>query len=191
MPAWPPGSALRHWRIAFTCSAGSPPGEVERVWADSDLGVLSERAIYEGELGSKNRIVHWMAFGLPVLYNRVGDLGDLLVDEALGAVFPVGDASAMARSLVAIARDATAARERARTARRHVEERLSYEATTAGLRRWADAPSRAPRSTATSAMKSSPRDHATVAQAAAATLHRRTPRLADRLRRWWRRRAAD
>jgi hypothetical protein len=40
---------------------------------EADLGVLADRMVYEGLLGSKNRVLQWMGAGLPVL-NRLGDL---------------------------------------------------------------------------------------------------------------------
>lgn len=121
-----------------------PASEIRRIWAESDLGVLTERAIHEGELGSKNRVVQWLAFGLPVAYNRVGDLGDLLADEGLGEVFPVGDADGLAALLVATARNPERSRTRAAEARRFVAEHLSYAATTAPLCDWASLARRAP-----------------------------------------------
>jgi hypothetical protein len=60
---------LRGWLIA---------DELPAVVAGADLGVLTEKPIYEGMLGSKNRIVQWMSSGLAVAYNEIGDLGELL-----------------------------------------------------------------------------------------------------------------
>jgi len=160
-----------------------PASEVPRVWGDADLGVLTERAIYEGELGSKNRVVQWMAFGLPVAYNRVGDLGALLAERDLGQVFPAGDAAALADLLVAAARDPREARARAARARRHVAEHLTYRATTAPLRRWAAAPARAPGGSGELSPGASPADRSTPAQVAAATLDRIHPPAASWARR--------
>lgn len=159
-----------------------PAPEVTRVWADADLGVLTERAIYEGELGSKNRIVHWMSFGLPVAYNRVGDLGALLDERGLGLIFPAGDAAALAAILVATARDPSTARARAAMARRYVEEHLSYSATVAPLCRWVEAPRRAPVGAGVVSPSASPADHAAPVQAAAAALDRVSPHTASWVR---------
>jgi glycosyltransferase involved in cell wall biosynthesis len=74
---------------------GDWPGYVE----EADLGVLADRMVYEGLLGSKNRVLQWMGAGLPVLYNRLGDLGDLLADRALGLTFTPGDSGALAERL--------------------------------------------------------------------------------------------
>lgn len=174
--------ASRH-RARYHLLGWLPASEVPRVWGDADLGVLTERAIYEGELGSKNRVVQWMAFGLPVAYNRIGDLGALLAERDLGQVFPAGDAAALADLLVAAARDPAAARARSAAARRHVAEHLTYHATTAPLRRWAAAPTRAPGGSGEISPGVSPADRSTPAQVAAASLEKASPRVATWLRR--------
>ncbi len=118
--------------------------DVPAYQTEADLGVLTEAPIYEGLLGSKNRIVQWMGVGLPVLYNRMGDLGSLLADDRLGLVFEPGDATAMAeRILWAAGHPDDLARVRER-ARRYAAEQLSFEATTRELVAWAADPQRAP-----------------------------------------------
>lgn len=111
---------------------------------EADLGVLSEIPMYEGMLGSKNRIVQWMGHGLPSLYNRVGDLGRLLETEKLGLTFEVGDAGAMAEAMVWAAHHRDELAAMAERARRHTLRQLSFEATTRSLVAWAARPRRAP-----------------------------------------------
>lgn len=112
--------------------------------AEADLGVLTEKVMYEGQLGSKNRIVQWLGGGLPVLYNRVGDLGDLLADEGLGLTFEVGDAEAMAERLVWAAENRPALARLAEAARDYASRELTFEATSRELVAWGARPLRAP-----------------------------------------------
>lgn len=112
--------------------------------AESDLGVLTDRPIYEGTLGSKNRVVQWMATGLPSAYNRVGDIGDYLAEGRLGLTFPVGDSRALAEQLLWAARNRHALADMADRAQRACVRDFSFVATTEGLREWAAAPSHAP-----------------------------------------------
>lgn len=123
---------------------------VPRYQAEMDLGILTEIAIYEGQLGHKNRVVQWMGGLLPVLYNRVGDLGDLLAGQAgqgelpLGLTFAVGRADELARQLLwAIGHPAELAAMAAR-AQAYTLRELTFEATTRELLAWAAAPSFAP-----------------------------------------------
>lgn len=112
--------------------------------AEADLGVLSEIPIYEGQLGSKNRIVQWMGSGLPVLYNRVGELGDLLDQERLGLTFAVGDAEAMGDAICWAAEQRSELEAMAVAARKYTEKHLTFEATTRSLVDWVAEPKLAP-----------------------------------------------
>ena len=112
--------------------------------AEADLGVLTDRPMYEGRLGHKNRIVQWMGAGLPVAYNDVGDLGEELRTHELAFVFDSGDAEALARSILSAARDRSLLREMAERAKLYALERFTIEATTRELAAWADNPAYAP-----------------------------------------------
>ncbi|MEO1085705.1 MAG: glycosyltransferase [Acidobacteriota bacterium] len=112
--------------------------------AEADLGVLCEIPMYEGLLGSKNRIVQWLGGGLPVLYNKVGDLGDLLDDDELGLTFDVGAAEEMAEQLLWAASHREELAAMAERAKRYARTDLSFEATTADLLSWAASPAFAP-----------------------------------------------
>ena len=122
---------------------------VPRYQAEMDLGILSEIPIYEGQLGHKNRVVQWMGGGLPVLYNRVGDLGDLLAgvraaEGGLGLTFPAGDAPALAERLGWAAAHPGELAGMAERAQAYTLEHLTFEATTRDLVAWAAAPAYAP-----------------------------------------------
>lgn len=155
--------------------------------AEADIGVLAEKPIYEGMLGSKNRIVQWMGGGLPVVYNRVGDLGDLLEERGLGLTFPVGDAAALGERLVWAADNGGSLREMAARARGHASRDLTFEATTRELVAWAGAPAVAPDGATRRAVRTAG-DHATLRQRMAARA-RRVPMLrgSEGLVRLWRR----
>lgn len=180
-----PGLDLSTWsRLQELVARSAHPGRfhlegwvaAERVTeyvAAADLGLVADRPIYEGLLGSKNRIVQWMGAGLPVVYNRIGDLGDLLEERQLGLTFPPGDASALARRLDwALANGAELSQMAAR-AREVAHRELTFEATTRPLLEWAVAPLRAP--DAGSRVRD-PWDHAEVRQRVAKTV-RRVPGL--------------
>jgi len=118
--------------------------EVPTYVAAADLGVLADRPMYEGMLGSKNRIVQWMADGLPAVYNRVGEIGDYLASGDLGLTFAVGDSNALAERLVWAARHRTEIERMAQRARSACLRDFSLAAATQELRVWAAAPSHAP-----------------------------------------------
>lgn len=120
---------------------------VPRYQAEMDLGILTEIAIYEGQLGHKNRVVQWMGGHLPVLYNRVGDLGDLLAGDAggpLGLTFEAGNAEELAGRLLWAISHPQELKAMALRAHAYTVRELSFEATTKDLLAWAAAPAFAP-----------------------------------------------
>lgn len=131
-------------RKRFHVEGWVPAERVAAYVEEADLGILADRPIYEGLLGSKNRIVQWMGAGLPVVYNRIGELGDLLEDRRLGLTFPPGDAGALGERLAWAATRGSELREMAGRAREVARRELTFEATTRPLLEWATAPRRAP-----------------------------------------------
>lgn len=140
-----------------------PAERVPAYVAEADLGVLTEKPIYEGLLGDKNRVVQWMSAGLPVAYNRVGDLGDRLAHGNLGLTFAPGDAAALAQHILWAAAHPEELREMAERARRHAVLELSFEATTRPLAEWARRPAFSPDAAFRSQI-SSPLDYASPRQ---------------------------
>ncbi|MGH9399334.1 MAG: glycosyltransferase [Thermoanaerobaculia bacterium] len=140
-----------------------PAGRVPAYVAEADLGVLTEKPIYEGLLGDKSRVVQWMGHGLAVACNRVGDLGDRLAGGNLGLTFAPGDAPALARHILWAADNPEPLRQMAQRARRHALEELSFEATTRPLQEWAKRPTFSPDAASRSRI-ASPLDHASLRQ---------------------------
>lgn len=155
--------------------------------AEGDLGVLTERPIYEGMLGSKNRVVQWMGLGLPVAYNRVGDLGDLLADAELGLTFPAGDAAALKDRILWAHSHPDELVEMTRRAQEYTRRHLSFEGSTADLVQWAGSPSQAP-DAATREQVEGPADFATTQQRLVEQARKIPPlRRSERLATVWRR----
>lgn len=176
------------FRDRFHLEGWVPAEHVHAYWDAADLGVLTERPMYEGVLGSKNRIVQWLGYGLPVAYNRVGDLGDLLEERRLGLTFPVGDADALTERILWAVDHPAELRDMAARARDYVARDLSFEGSTADLVAWAAAPAPAPDAAAKGRI-GSPADFAPPVQTAVAAAARHIPVVRDSegLRRLWRR----
>lgn len=126
---------LRGWLVA---------DQLPAVVAEADLGILTEKPIYEGMLGSKNRVVQWMSSGLAVAYNHIGDLGELLERHRLGLTFPVGDADALAERICWAADHPGEIAAMAARAQQFAQQQLTFKATTTPLVAWAANPTFAP-----------------------------------------------
>jgi glycosyltransferase involved in cell wall biosynthesis len=181
-------SALRD---RFHLEGWVPAETVNSYWAESDLGVLTEQPIYEGLLGSKNRIVQWMGFGLPVAYNRMGDLGDLLETRKLGLTFRPGNSAELTERLLWAADHPAELKRMAELSKDYVARELSFEGSTQELVAWAASPRHSPDADYKGRI-SSPADFATPIQKVTAEVRReiaeRLPALqrSTTLRAFWR-----
>lgn len=181
-------SALRD---RFHLEGWVPAETVNAYWTQSDLGVLTEQPIYEGLLGSKNRIVQWMGFGLPVAYNRMGDLGDLLETRKLGLTFRPGNGAELTERLLWAAGHPAELKQMAELSKEYVIRELSFEGSTRELVAWAASPRHSP-DAAYKGRISSPADFATPIQKVTAEVRReiaeRLPALqkSTTLRAFWR-----
>ena len=112
--------------------------------AEADLGVVTDRPMYEGLLGSKNRVLQWMNAGLAVAYNRWGDVGDLVATPGLGLSFEVGDSEGLCSRIVWAAQHPSELAEIVRRAEEEVAARYTFEATARSLVEWSADPRPAP-----------------------------------------------
>ncbi|MEL7059512.1 MAG: glycosyltransferase family 2 protein [Acidobacteriota bacterium] len=103
----------------------------------ADLAVVTERRLYERELGSSGRLLGWLAAGQPFVCTALSELGAELEREELASIYDAGDADDFARCLLEARADRTGHAERARRARTWAADRFSVSATTTSLRRWA------------------------------------------------------
>src|SRR6185503_5004587 len=76
------------------------PETVEACTARGNVGVVVERDIYERRLGSENRVVQWMARGLPCITTARSELGRCLTARGLALECRAGDAQSLADRLI-------------------------------------------------------------------------------------------
>ncbi|MEM1177510.1 MAG: glycosyltransferase [Acidobacteriota bacterium] len=122
-----------------------PKDEFSALRERADLGVVTEKPLYERLLGSSGRILDWLNAGTPVVCTTLSELGGMVGHGGFGAVYPPGDGDRLAEALLEVARLTTRKRRSmGAAARKHVREHLSIHATTTPLRAWARDPRRAP-----------------------------------------------
>ena len=78
--------------------------------------------------GISNTILEAMACGLPVIATDVGGNGELIETGKTGVLVPVGDVPAMAREIVALAKQREKARVMGLEGRKRVEQTFSMTA---------------------------------------------------------------
>lgn len=132
------------FRDRFVLQGWLPKHEATDHYFEADVGINIDKYMYEGLLGSKNRVLDWMRAGLPAL---IGDLPELAaeVDErGMGFVFPLGDAPALTAAILELAADREKVREAGRRAREYGATHLTFDQTARPLVTWASDPRPAP-----------------------------------------------
>ena len=120
-----------------------PSAELSAYYRMADLGLVVERTIYERRLGAENRVVQWLAHGLPCLTTAQSELGRSLVERGMAFSFRPGDPESLTEVLRGLLRDRDRLRAAGRAGLRYVETELSFERTAAPLVRWCRQPVRA------------------------------------------------
>lgn len=110
----------------------------------ADVAVVTERSVYERQLGSSGRLSNWLAHGVPFICTELSELAEELASHDFAQLYPPGDAVALSSLLVASVDHREAWRRQAEAAANWAAERFSATATTAPLKRFVAAARRAP-----------------------------------------------
>ncbi len=131
-------------RQRFLLKGFLPAVEAERYLARADLGVVTEKPIYERFLGSSARVVHWLGRGLPLVCAEVSELGATLAASELALTYAPGDVSGLARRIVEAAADRDRLRRVGERGRAYAEEHWTFERTARPLVDWVEGAERLP-----------------------------------------------
>lgn len=110
------------------------------VYAASDLALHIERPLYERRLGAENRVVEWLAHGLPVVTTAASETGRELVDAGIAFACRGGDAADLARAILQALHQPHTLAEAAARGRRWAAVERGYTRTAEPLLRWCAAP---------------------------------------------------
>lgn len=112
------------------------------IYASADIGLVIERDLLERRYGSENRVVEWLAHGLPCVTTAHSELGRDLVDRGLAYPVAPSDAVALSETIVRLA--GTGIEEGLRDrCRAYAGRRCGYERAAAELVEWCADPLRA------------------------------------------------
>ncbi len=132
------------FRDRFHMLGWRPWSEIARFYRESDVGLNIDALHYETLYGTRTRLVEMIGAGLPVVTTLGAELSYLLEAAEAARTFAIGDATTLARHLVALATEPGLRERLAANALRYAREELSFERTTRELRKWVAAPSPAP-----------------------------------------------
>lgn len=136
--------AASHHARRFLLLGQLPRQEAESWLRRAQLALITEKKLYERELGSSGRVSGWLAAGKAILCSGCSELAQELSARELVLTYEAGDAASLAEKLVYAAAHPQRLRELAGRAADYARRHLTYEATTGPLRAWARQPRRAP-----------------------------------------------
>lgn len=101
-------------------------------WVATPLAAADVLVLTSDTEGLPAVILEAGALGLPVVAPRVGGIAEAVVDGTTGLLTPAGDEAGLARAVEDLLREPSRARALGESARRHVEERFSWDRTVDG-----------------------------------------------------------
>jgi len=110
------------------------------VYAACDLALHIERPMYERTLGAENRVVEWLAHGLPLVTTALSETTADLARRGIAFSCKPGDASDLATEIVRLAHEPELLQQAARRGRDWVETERGYSRTARPLIEWCAAP---------------------------------------------------
>jgi len=105
---------------AVTLMNWQPYSALPSLYKRCNLGISIDQYGYEAELGSRTRLVNFLAAGLPVASTVVTELTGDLVKAGLLLPFEVGDAESLTETLLTASQMRDVLRQKARLGREHV-----------------------------------------------------------------------
>ncbi len=114
-------------------------------WVErADLGLVTEKVLYERELGSSGRMIAWMEARLPFVATSQSELVQDCVDWGVAYAYRPGDPASLTSILLEVFEQRAALPEIGERAWRMAREHFSIDATTGPLRRWVSGAEKAP-----------------------------------------------
>lgn len=117
--------------------------DVDQVTMECDLGLNVDLPIYESYLGSRNRMLYWMQFGLPVLTTLNTELSHVLFDNDIAIGVPHSQPRLLADKIVEASLNRRKVRRKAMKAQEFTYQYFSFDETCLPLVRWVEHPATA------------------------------------------------
>ena len=121
-----------------------PSEELCAYYSESNMGINIDFESYEALLGSRNRVLDWLAAKLPVISTATCELTEELANLGYIKSFSCGNSEEMAEAILEIGENEEKYKITSKEAAEYVNNKYSDSATTELLRKWVSDPHRAP-----------------------------------------------
>lgn len=121
-----------------------PLREMKKLYAMCDLGISIDRFTYEAELGSRTRLVNFLAAGIPVASTVVTELSEELARDGMLMPIELGNAQSFTQLLHEAAAGSSVTQKRGPNCRTYILEHFNGQEWGTELREWLKNPGKAP-----------------------------------------------
>jgi glycosyltransferase involved in cell wall biosynthesis len=129
---------------AVTLMDWQPLASMQQLYTRCDLGISIDRYTYEAELGSRTRLVNFLAAGIPVASTVVTELSEELQAAEMLMPFEMGNADSLTRTLLSAAAGNPVARNKGANCRNYILQHFNGRNWGEELRKWLAYPTKAP-----------------------------------------------
>lgn len=121
-----------------------PLSAMQKLYAQCDLGLSIDRYTYEAELGSRTRLINFLAAGVPVASTVVTELSVELQRDGMLAPFNLGSPESLTHTLISASEGSAVSQNRGQRSRQYIMENFNGSQWGSELRKWLANPQKAP-----------------------------------------------
>lgn len=114
--------------------------ELESCMKRAHLGINVDRPCYETRIGARNRLIEFMARGIPILTTLGTEISQILFYKGFAFTAPMQQPAALANEIVLYANHPERLEKTAQDARAYFEAQYTFDTTTKELREWCSNP---------------------------------------------------
>ena len=129
--------AKSHFRERFIFRGWIPNADLEACFHEADIGINIDRPVYESEIGSRNRLLHLVARGLPVVSTVLGEFENDLCTLGMLKECEVGNPDSLAQAILeCVEQDFTRTQMLSSLERDIIRDVYSFDATMESCLEW-------------------------------------------------------
>lgn len=132
------------FRDRFHLLGWVPNNDVFDYYFESDLGINIDSMNYETLTGARNRLIHMMKTGLPVLTSLGTEISHIIRKENIGLTFPIGNALELTNQILYAAEHREQLQAIGQRGKDFIYKNYIYEKTIQPVRDWVNNPQPAP-----------------------------------------------